>query len=87
MANITLGGNSTSTLGDLPEIGSSMLDARLVNVKLNTVNLSDYAGTQLILNIFPSVNTGVCSASARRFNELAVNLDNTKILNISILIY
>lgn len=83
MANITLGGNPITTLGTLPAVGSAIPDAQLVNSDLDTVKLSDYQGQQLILNIIPSLNTGVCSASARRFNELAADLDRTKILNIS----
>ena len=83
MAEITLGGNKTRTLGNLPAIGSEMIDVRLVKENLENVNLSDYKGQYLILNIVPSIKTGVCSASARQFNQLASDLNNTKILTIS----
>ncbi len=83
MANITLGGNPTTTLGELPELGSKLPEVRLVNSKLKTIKLTDYLGKKLILNIIPSINTGVCSASARRFNELAADLEETQILVIS----
>ena len=84
MALITLGGNSTNTLGDLPGPGSFLPDARLVNKDLETVQLHDFKGKNMVLNIFPSVNTGVCSASVRRFNELAADMEDAVVLNISV---
>lgn len=84
MAEITLGGQSTNTLGNLPATGSMLPDVRLVNSDLQTVNLSDYLGRKLVLSIFPSVNTGVCAASVRKFNELATDLEDTLVINISV---
>lgn len=83
MANITLGGNPVQTVGNLPEIGSKATDFQLVAVDLSTKTLKDFEGNNLILNIFPSVNTGICSASVRTFNKEAAALNNTKVLCIS----
>ena len=83
MAHITLGGNPVETSGSLPEVGSQIQGFDLVDVDLATKTLDDFKGNNLILNIFPSVNTGVCSASVRQFNAEANQLENTKILCIS----
>lgn len=83
MANITLGGNPVSTLGSLPEKGTKGPDFTLIKEDLSTVSLSDFKGTRLVLNIFPSIDTGTCAASVRKFNEKAAMLDNTKVLCIS----
>lgn len=83
MANITLGGNPVKTSGNLPSIGSQIQNFDLVATDLSTKTLDDFRGDNLILNIFPSVNTGVCSASVRVFNKAAASLDNTKVLCIS----
>ncbi|WP_298238379.1 thiol peroxidase [uncultured Algibacter sp.] len=83
MASITLGGNPVETIGSLPEIGSQLLDFKLTAKDLSTKTLQDFKGHKLVLNIFPSVNTGVCSASVRSFNKAAAKLENTKVLCIS----
>ena len=83
MAKITLGGKPAKTIGDLPKVGTKAPDFKLTATDMSTKTMSDFAGHTLILNIFPSVNTGVCSASVRRFNEEAAKLDNTKVLCIS----
>ena len=83
MANITLKGNAVNTIGNLPENGLSVKDFALVNEKLEVKELSDYNGKKKIFNIFPSIDTGVCAASARKFNEEAGNLDNTVVINVS----
>lgn len=83
MANITLGGKPAETLGELPKIGSKAPDFKLTTIKLEDTTLADFGDTKKILNIFPSVNTGVCSASVRKFNEIASKLDNVKVLCIS----
>ena len=49
----------------------------------NTIKLSDYSGKKVILNIFPSVDTGTCAMSVRQFNEKASQLENTTVLCIS----
>lgn len=83
MANITLKGNAVNTIGNLPENGLSIKDFALVNEKLEVKQLSDYDGKKKIFNIFPSIDTGVCASSARKFNEEAGNLDNTVVINVS----
>lgn len=83
MAKITLGGNPAETIGNLPNIGSQLSDFKLVATDLSTKTLNDFKGNNLILNIFPSVNTGVCATSVRTFNKSAANLKNTKVLCIS----
>lgn len=83
MASITLGGNPTTTSGTLPEIGKKAPEFSLVKTDMSVSTLADYKGSKVILNIFPSVDTGVCAASVRHFNEKASNLSNTKVLCIS----
>jgi len=83
MANITLGGNPIETTGNLPAIGSTAPDFKLTATDLSDKSLSDYNGSRLILNIFPSVDTGTCAQSVRTFNEKASKLSNTKVLCIS----
>lgn len=83
MANITLGGHPIITSGELPSIGTKVPDFKLVAIDLSTKTLSDFTGTKLVLNIFPSVDTGVCSASVRAFNASASKIENTKVLCIS----
>jgi thioredoxin-dependent peroxiredoxin len=83
MASITLGGNPINTTGALPKVGTSAPQFSLIKNDLSIATLSDYAGSRLVLNIFPSVDTGTCAASVRKFNESASNLINTKVLCIS----
>ncbi len=83
MANITLGGTPVETSGNLPSIGSQIPDFKLVAIDLSIKTLEDFKGYNLVLNIFPSVNTGVCAASVRHFNKEASQLENTKVLCIS----
>ena len=83
MANITLKGNDIHTIGNLPEVGLSLKDLALVNDKLEVKTLEDYNGKRKIFNIFPSIDTGICAASARKFNEEAGNLENTVVINVS----
>ncbi len=83
MANITLKGNPVTTFSDLPEIGTQLKEFALVNDKLEVKLLSDYDGKKKILSIFPSIDTGVCAAAARKFNERAGALSNTVVINIS----
>ncbi|WP_299130137.1 thiol peroxidase [uncultured Winogradskyella sp.] len=83
MANVTLGGTPVETIGNLPAVGSKAPDFKLTNTELADISLADYKGQRLVLNIFPSVDTGVCAQSIKTFNEKASNLDNTKILCIS----
>ena len=84
MANVTLEGSTTINLAhDLPAVGSKAPDFTLVGTDLEPVKLSDFAGKRVVLNIFPSIDTGVCAASVRRFNELAAGFDNTVVVCVS----
>ncbi|MAZ28608.1 MAG: lipid hydroperoxide peroxidase [Cytophagaceae bacterium] len=83
MAEITLGGNPTTTVGELPKVGSMAPDFKLAKNDLTNVTLEDYKGKYVVMNIFPSVDTGVCAASIRKFNEEASTLENTVVLCIS----
>ena len=83
MATVSLGGNPVKTSGELPKTGSKAPDFQLTKNDLSIVSLADFAGSQLVLNIFPSVDTGTCAASMRQFNQNASQLENTKVLCIS----
>ncbi|HLU89495.1 MAG TPA: thiol peroxidase [Cyclobacteriaceae bacterium] len=83
MSAITFKDNPVNTSGSLPSVGETAQDFTLVGTDLSDKSLSDYKGKTVILNIFPSINTGVCAKSVRRFNEEASKLDNTVILCIS----
>ncbi len=83
MANITLGGNPISTIGNLPQNESKAPDFELVKNDLSLTSLKDFTGKKLVLNIFPSIDTGTCAASVRKFNEKASALNNTTVLCIS----
>jgi len=83
MASVTLKGNTINTLGTLPSTGSKAPEFQLTKNDLSTVSLSDYQGSRVVLNIFPSVDTGTCAQSVRQFNQEAAELDNTIVLCIS----
>jgi thiol peroxidase len=83
MAQITLGGNPATTLGTLPEIGTTAPDFNLRAADLSSKKMSDYTGKRKILNIFPSVDTGVCSSAVKTFNTHGASLNNTQVLCIS----
>jgi thiol peroxidase len=83
MATVTLKGNPIHTNGELPAAGSPAPDFRLVGSDLSDVSLASFQGKTKILNIVPSLDTGVCAASAKRFNELAARLKDTVILTVS----
>ena len=83
MATITLKGNPISTSGELPAVGSKAPGFEVTGADLSTVTLTDYAGKNVILNIFPSIDTPVCQASVRHFNESAAAKDNTVVVCVS----
>jgi thiol peroxidase len=82
MATIAFGDSEAHTVGDLPAQGSKAPSFTLVGADLGEVGSADLTGTT-VLNIFPSIGTGVCQASVRKFNELAAGLEGTKVLNVS----
>lgn len=83
MAKITLKGNVINTLGDLPAVGSKLPDFNMVKSDLSETNLYSIKAPRKILNIFPSVDTGVCASSVRTFNKRASELDGALVLCIS----
>lgn len=83
MANITLKGNPIKTVGNLPEVGNTAPDFKLTKGDLSEISLSDFKGKKVVLNIFPSIDTGTCAASVRKFNAQAAGLDNTVVLCVS----
>ncbi len=84
MATTQLGDNTVSTVGELPAVGSQAPGWNLVGPKFQPVTDADSSGKRVVLNIFPSIGTGVCQASVRTFNELAGSLDNTTVVNVSV---
>ena len=83
MANIKFKGNPAHTSGELPKVGASAPNFKLVKNDLSEASLENFAGKNKILNIFPSIDTGVCAASVRKFNVEASKLNNTVVLNVS----
>ena len=83
MAEIKLKGNPIHTIDELPAVGLKAPDFVLTGVDLSDKTLSEFNGKRVILNVFPSVDTPVCAASVRRFNQEASNLENTIVLCIS----
>ena len=83
MATVTLGGNPFNTAGELPAVGSPAPDFTLVGSDLGEITLESLAGKQVILNIFPSIDTPTCATSVRTFNEKAAALDDTVVLCVS----
>lgn len=83
MAKITLGGTETHTIGDLPAVGNEAPDFLLVKRDMKEVSLASYHGQKVIMNIYPSIDTGVCAMSTVKFNQEASKLDNTRIICVS----
>jgi thiol peroxidase len=83
MAEITLRGNPIHTVGDLPAVGSAAPEFTVTGSNLAEVTRADFAGKTLVLNIFPSIDTPVCAASVRAFNERVASLADTAVLNVS----
>ncbi len=83
MATTTLGGNPVNTVGELPAVGSQAPAFSLVSAEMAEVTLAGLAGKRVILNIFPSIDTGVCATSTRKFNELAAGLADTAVVCVS----
>jgi thiol peroxidase len=83
MADTALGDTPAHTNGDLPEVGAKAPDFTLVGDDLSTFTLGDVPGRR-VLNIFPSIGTGVCQASVRHFNQVAAGLENTTVVNVSV---
>jgi len=83
MAKITLKGNPIKTIGNLPKIGKKVPKFKLVKTDLSTARLKDFKGKKILMSITPSIDTGICAASLRKFNEVAAGLENTVVLHIT----
>lgn len=83
MSQVTFKGTPVETKGSLPAVGSLAPDFALISGDLSPKKLSDFLGKKVILNIFPSIDTGTCATSVRTFNKEVASLDNTVVLCIS----
>ncbi len=83
MAQVTLGGNPVHTSGDLPAVGASAPTFSLVGADLSEFDAGEFAGKNVILNIFPSIDTPTCATSVRQFNERAAGMDETVVVCVS----
>lgn len=83
MATVTLKGNEIHTLGTLPKSGSDVPAYSLVKNDLSVISNEDFSGKKVVYNIFPSIDTGTCAASTRRFNQEAASLENTVVVCVS----
>jgi thiol peroxidase len=83
MAKITLKGNPVNSIGELPAKGSKAPGFRLVKTDLGELTLEELKGKKVILNISPSLDTGICATALRKFNQLASTMDNTVVLAIT----
>jgi thiol peroxidase len=83
MSTITFKGKEVHTSGNLPAIGTVAADFKGAKTDLSNIHLKDFAGKKILLNIFPSIDTGICSASVRRFNKEAATLQNVVVLCVS----
>lgn len=83
MATVTLKGGAIHTSGELPKVGTKAPDFLLTATDLSVHSLTNYAGSKVVLNIFPSIDTGTCAQSVRTFNREASELENTKVLCVS----
>ncbi len=83
MTTITLKGNPINTVGELPIVGSHAPTFSLVAADLTEISLDSLFGKRVVLNIFPSIDTGTCAMSVRKFNEKASGLENTVVLCVS----
>lgn len=83
MATITFRGTPAHTQGELPNVGTQSIDFKAVTSDLSEVSLKDFQGKKVVLNIFPSIDTGVCAASVRQFHKEVASLENVVIACIS----
>lgn len=84
MAEITLKGNPVKTVGELPAVATQAPPFMLAKADLSDAGLGDFAGKTVVLNVFPSIDTEVCAASVRRFNEEASGLTSAVVLCVSV---
>ncbi|MEH7345954.1 MULTISPECIES: thiol peroxidase [unclassified Bacillus (in: firmicutes)] len=84
MANITFKGNAVTLLGNEVKVGDKAPEFNVLANDLSAVTLADSKGQVRLISVVPSIDTGVCDAQTRRFNEEASKLDNVKILTVSV---
>ena len=83
MGKVTFKGSEVNTNGSLPEKGKQAPDFKLVGAGLNKISLADFKGKRVVLNIFPSLDTGVCATSVRNFNKWVSEQENTVVICVS----
>jgi thiol peroxidase len=83
MSTITFKGTPTTTCGTLPSIGSKVPSFVLTKSDLTDINQNSFTGKRIVFNIFPSIDTGICALSVKRFNKEASSLKNVVVLCIS----
>jgi len=83
MAQVTQRGAAVQTSGDLPAVGSQAPEFQLTGTNLADVGLAAFRGKKVVLNIFPSIDTGICAMSVRRFNAEIGNFPGSVVLCIS----
>jgi len=83
MAQTSFKGTPVNTTGSLPAVGTKAPDFSLVNTDLSTVTLADFAGKKVIINVFPSVDTGVCAMQLKAFNQKVDGKDDVALLFVS----
>ena len=83
MTSVTFHGSPAHTIGELPAVGSKAPAFELVGADLSSLTSASLAGRRVVLNIFPSVDTGVCATSVREFNKRASGLTNTTVVCVS----
>lgn len=83
MTTVKFKGNEVKVSGKLPAVGTKAPDFKLVGGALNEITLADFKGKRVVLNIFPSIDTGVCAASVRQFNKWASDQKNTVVICVS----
>lgn len=83
MANITHKGNPVHTIGELPKVGTKAPDFTLIGTDLKPLSLADFKGKKKILDISPSLDTGICQTAAKKFNEAVAKLPDTVVLLVT----
>lgn len=83
MSQVLFKGTTVNTAGSLPAVGTKAPDFSLTAADLSQKSLSDFSGKKIVLNIFPSIDTGTCAMSVRTFNEKVSSMSNTVVLCIS----
>lgn len=83
MAKITQRGNPINTNGELPKVGAKAPDFKLVDADLNDVGLGNFKGKKKLLNIVPSLDTGICAISTKKFNDFAKERTDVTVMTIS----